>query len=634
MAKVTKYVLVVDDDPAFTKTVGEFLSQKGFAVEVAGSGIEGMKRFVNHRPSLVLLDICLPRIDGFQVCKKMKETERGKITPVVLTSAMYHKDHHALHSLSETGADFFLEKPFKLAELENVVENMLEKYDPERALSKKKKKTSRRELAEAGRIGHHGFFKILSKFYRARLTGSIEIEEGERRKVVRMEAGVPVFTSSFIPQEQLGRLVLEEGIISGEDYRKSTKLMQEAGIPYGEAMIWMHCINYVELYLALRRQAAQKLVEACSWTSGNYQVYEEELPEELLRLPVHPAYAIHKGARRHLETEVWEIFVAKNREKHLVLTKAGKAAVPYMELSKPEAGLLRNALAGGKVGELIGKAGRNRKAVGSLIWACCLSGVLSVSKKAVPVSLPKPGVRSPEGICRLMRSLEGEELEATEEVIRNYIVFYPRDYYRLFDLEEEWTVPGLREKAGTMLQKYKALAVSEKLSPEIRAHARALHDKVAAAFRTLANEEKRRAYAKAEQERRDKAGMDQLVNLLNPEHYLNSALCHLETGREKWAAEQMSWAYAMDPDNPRYQAYHGWCLFEGSRSPTQRAEAVGLIEKALKNKPDELEFHYLMAKVGLAKRDSRMAMKHINRILLFDPDFKDAKALHKQAKAL
>lgn len=107
-------VLVVDDQPQNTRLLDAVLSPRGYRVLVAGSGEEALAALAAESVDLVLLDIVMPLMDGYEVCRRIRGDERTAFLPVVMITAS--GDQEKLKAL-ESGADDFVTKPFNQAEL-------------------------------------------------------------------------------------------------------------------------------------------------------------------------------------------------------------------------------------------------------------------------------------------------------------------------------------------------------------------------------------------------------------------------------------------------------------------------------------------------------------------------------------
>lgn len=82
--KSVKKVLIVEDDLALSYILEKSLKREGFSVFLAKDGAEGLKMFSASKPDLVLLDIIMPKMDGFTMLKELRKTKSGKATPVII----------------------------------------------------------------------------------------------------------------------------------------------------------------------------------------------------------------------------------------------------------------------------------------------------------------------------------------------------------------------------------------------------------------------------------------------------------------------------------------------------------------------------------------------------------------------
>lgn len=113
-----KTILVVEDDPVNGLVLLDFLEAHGYRVLLSKTGPDGVAAFALDHPDMVLVDVLLPRKNGFEVCFDIKRTEHGRTTPVLLMSAIYKDvDHAERYSRSELGAAGFIVKPFELGDL-------------------------------------------------------------------------------------------------------------------------------------------------------------------------------------------------------------------------------------------------------------------------------------------------------------------------------------------------------------------------------------------------------------------------------------------------------------------------------------------------------------------------------------
>ena len=123
-----KYILVVDDDPDLVETVAMMLESKGCEVGQAYDGIEGEESIKARRPDLIILDIMMPRKDGYVLCNELKQNEKTRDIPVVLLTAVGDAVPSTRYSHADgmgTEADEYIPKPIDTEGLWEVVKNLL-----------------------------------------------------------------------------------------------------------------------------------------------------------------------------------------------------------------------------------------------------------------------------------------------------------------------------------------------------------------------------------------------------------------------------------------------------------------------------------------------------------------------------
>ena len=121
---MSKTVLVIDDQPHIVRLIQVNLEKEGFQVVTAADGVEGSQRLREGRPDLVILDVIMPRKDGFTLLREMKAQPELTDVPVIMLTV---KTHNAdiLQGLRE-GAELYRPKPFHPKELVALVKRVLE----------------------------------------------------------------------------------------------------------------------------------------------------------------------------------------------------------------------------------------------------------------------------------------------------------------------------------------------------------------------------------------------------------------------------------------------------------------------------------------------------------------------------
>lgn len=123
-------ILVVDDDPDITVVVRMVLEAAGYQVETAPDGVEGLERVRRELPDLIIVDMLMPRLDGYGVVRALKDKPRWASIPIVIFTAVGEEASRRRYEL-ETGlamdVDDYVEKPVKPVELLHRVGKVLER---------------------------------------------------------------------------------------------------------------------------------------------------------------------------------------------------------------------------------------------------------------------------------------------------------------------------------------------------------------------------------------------------------------------------------------------------------------------------------------------------------------------------
>jgi two-component system, OmpR family, alkaline phosphatase synthesis response regulator PhoP len=121
----SELILIVDDEPSIIQLARMYFERDGFRVQESGDGEAALEAVAKHRPALIVLDVMLPKLDGFEVCRKLRAG--GDQTPIIMLTAR-DEDIDKILGL-ELGADDYLTKPFNPRELIARVKAILRRSD-------------------------------------------------------------------------------------------------------------------------------------------------------------------------------------------------------------------------------------------------------------------------------------------------------------------------------------------------------------------------------------------------------------------------------------------------------------------------------------------------------------------------
>jgi DNA-binding response OmpR family regulator len=216
-------ILVVDDTPQNVKLLADLLAGKGYAVVTAASGPEALELIDREPPDLVLLDVVMPEMSGYEVCRRLRARPDTQVLPVVMVTAL-DPAQERVKGL-EAGADDFLSKPIDLPELLARVRSLLRikrLHDDLRELNRTLEQRVQEQVAQLERLGR------LKRFFSPQLAEAIvsggaedplRIHRREITVVFLDLRGFTAFAETAEPEEvmgvlheyhaEMGRLILE-----------------------------------------------------------------------------------------------------------------------------------------------------------------------------------------------------------------------------------------------------------------------------------------------------------------------------------------------------------------------------------------------------------------------------------------
>jgi two-component system alkaline phosphatase synthesis response regulator PhoP len=124
-----KRILVVDDEPDFCAIVQGQLEKEGFEVEIAYNGVEGLEKVHANPPDAIVLDVMMPEMDGYEVCRKLKVDEKCVDIPVVLLTAVAShvtSTRYTHRDGMSTEADDYIAKPASAEEIAASIKRLID----------------------------------------------------------------------------------------------------------------------------------------------------------------------------------------------------------------------------------------------------------------------------------------------------------------------------------------------------------------------------------------------------------------------------------------------------------------------------------------------------------------------------
>jgi len=363
-------VLIVDDD-RFTRTVLEtVLAQEktfrdlGVTVESAADGEQALAVFRANRPDLVITDLLMPRVDGFALCKAIRDEPGGDAVHLVVMSAIYRDASIAQRVRNEYRAEFFA-KPYQLRDMTERAARLL--GDGSHAAASPPPEAA--PQAGVGQLGDRRLPALLLDLLDDRATGRLTVRRGAVTKTVELVVGHPAAVDSSLRDETLGHYLQAMGAITEEQHRRAVQRAARSEARLGEALIALGLLTPEVLLEHLTGQMRHKLVRMLRWPDGSWQFEPNVAPSAPRGNPLDPIATILLGLRDTGNLAAVPEYLAHLEGRPLHLTERGQRLLPQLGR---HLGLSLDWREGATVAELTRAGGERSDAIAALdvLWMC------------------------------------------------------------------------------------------------------------------------------------------------------------------------------------------------------------------------------------------------------------------------
>ena len=124
--KQNKTILLIDDERPWLEIMSHVLKEKSFKVMTAESGPEALKKLISRKPDLILSDVRMPVMNGFDLYEHVRAEPKNKAIPYVFMSSI--DDYDAIHVAKELGADGYVTKPYDIDDAKTTINQLLVKF--------------------------------------------------------------------------------------------------------------------------------------------------------------------------------------------------------------------------------------------------------------------------------------------------------------------------------------------------------------------------------------------------------------------------------------------------------------------------------------------------------------------------
>ena len=307
-----------------------------FKIDVleANDGVEGLEMFKEFQPALVIQELLLSRMSGFELVRAIRELDEGKEVPILVTSAMtqdmttlnlLHRQFRVHHQPKPfTPWDFALTVqqllkparaktdsgplkptgPIKAVASDEVKPETEAKIEIEQAAQKPARKRKPSSRFTKGDLARIGLPSLLLDALEEKLSGTITLKYEKMAKVIFILKGYPVFAQSNLRREALGQMLVRKGKISTEDHARAIALAKSRSVHYGNALQLLKLMDQEEFGQHLLANVREKIESALIWRQGSWLFQED--PAVASRVPrcgIDPVKLVIDGLKKLVVVE-------------------------------------------------------------------------------------------------------------------------------------------------------------------------------------------------------------------------------------------------------------------------------------------------------------------------------------------
>lgn len=492
-----KTVLVVEDDRLTRNAIAEGLQDLPYQVVFASNGTEGLELYNSESPNVVIVDVLLPKLSGFEVCDRIRKDNPD--LPIFFISAVYKSLAVQNEAKTKHHANEFLTKPLNI----NLLREKLQQYiAPDAAPSVAEQPDEETRVAEPtrevdGDLAQEALASVFFKLHRFEETGTLHLRREKVKKTIQFEEGLPVQAQSNLLMETLSRILLSRGTLNQQQLEDTRLIAKQRGKLHGQVLIDLGLLTAGQLEQALAYQHEERLLNAFTWINGKFVfVRGSKLDNEAIRRQVDFPGMFMKGVLERMPFDSirermaplamqrvgWHedppqplaAFALETEQRQMLTHIDGeKTLKPLLKESAQPDHLLRI---------LYGLA-----VAGSLIFAETLSDhqVENTRRISQEISSAKDVESAPE---------LSKEFDVVEQIAQKYTTLHSDNYFQLLEVPESAGEKEIRQAYLRLSKLYHPEKVGSAIDNESRERVEEIYVRITTAYEVLSDEDDREDY--------------------------------------------------------------------------------------------------------------------------------------------
>ncbi len=504
-------VLLVEDDPSFLGQLSDYVDYRGWTPVPATRGAEALEAFEREPCDLVLCDVMLPGIDGFETIARLRRLPDGVDVPVVMISAVWHDPLHFQSRLLSVGALEFHRKPLSILELGRRMAAILDEGDAEPAAGAATRSgrwrhpaidaAVRVELPPPPSLGAWrlaDLIRLMIRLFQEARSGVLTLScEGVRREVLLLD-GFPIHARSDSPAEGLASALVSDRLIEPGKVPGLLLAARQTNKPARQVVLDSGLVIAEQLLRAEERRI-RALLDACfDVRGGDFELHEgEQLVAGVAATEIHPVPMLYRQLER---VPVRDLAADLAPRSALRVVRGPEFDRLHTELSLPRnLDWLEGALDEGvTLQQLLARPRADREQLLRSLWFMLQLGIAdAVPAEQAPGQTQRlrPSDRRPPVL--VVPVADGPPPPLRDEwrrVLSDHVALYEADYYQLLGVSGRADGDGIDAAWKRRTARWRDAGLDPEAPPEVRSRARALLARVVEGRDVLMDRRRRLAY--------------------------------------------------------------------------------------------------------------------------------------------
>ncbi len=621
---MNKCLLIVDDDASVISVLKYAFDNKGYDIITAEDGEAAYKVIKEEKPDVIILDVLMPKKDGFTLLKELRSESELKDTPIIIASAVYRNYSIIQKTIKELGATDYFTKPF---DLKRLVERVLQLCPVEREQEEEEEPVLNKKVSRylfSDNVPDSYEFKIIpackviAGFFMKKRTGVLLVSSKSIVKKIALLEGVPLQASSNIASEWLGRMLVRDNVITHEQYKETLGIMTRSNKKHGAVLIDNNLLTPHDLYKYLQKQLYEKIVNTFTWTNGAYTFTTKIKIKDTTQKHINPLVLVYNGIKNKVGIDFIKAELDEIKPDSVFEIKNINALLEATVFSGRELRFIRSFNGNTKLSDIIEQSKLGDDAYSLLYTLLLVNSFDLVDPYSHSI---KEMSKASRYTVKKSEHLSPYDLKIIKRITKLYDNLSKLSYYELLGIKRDADSSDIKKSYFKLAKEFHPDKFSEGKFEEVRERASKIFAEVAKAYQTISNDGLRKEYDESFFDKEKNTQLQKANEIVAAEMQFQKGSVYLNSKDYVKALDAFTWSIKLNPDEAEYHLYYAITIFKDPKiDPVEaRVEAKEILERVISMNPNLDLAHYYLASIHKLEKKPDLAKKHFHKAYTLNP---------------